>query len=164
LKHGTRIRRIRGAVLPEGDISQCSTTSTGFIRHSFGYALPHRGVTRNDGTGNIGFSRMTDGDESTYWKSNPYLISHYKGEEDALHPQWVILDLSREELVDTLRISWAESYATEYVVQYRTGVDPLRFPTRGAWVTLPHGVTGGHGGAATNTLSELPVRLRYLRI
>ena len=38
-----------------------STTSIGFIRHSFGYALPHRGVTRNDGTGNIGFSGMTDG-------------------------------------------------------------------------------------------------------
>ena len=56
-----------------------STTSTGFIRHSFGYALPHRGVTRNDGTGNIGFSRITDGDESTYWKSNPYLASRYTG-------------------------------------------------------------------------------------
>ncbi len=142
-----------------------SATSTGFIRHSFGYALPHRGVTRNDGTGNIGFSRITDGDESTYWKSNPYLTSRYTGEDDALHPQWVILDLSREELVDTLRISWAEPYATEYVVQYWTGVDPLHFPTRGAWVTLPDGViTGGHGGVATHTLSELPVRLRYLRI
>ncbi len=58
-----------------------STTSTGFIRHSFGYALPHRGVTRNDGTGNIGFSRITDGDESTYWKSNPYLTSRYTGED-----------------------------------------------------------------------------------
>jgi F5/8 type C domain len=142
-----------------------SNTSTGFIRHSFGYALPHRGVTRNDGTGNIGFSRMTDGDESTYWKSNPYLTSRYTGEDDALHPQWAILDLSREELVDSLRISWAEPYATEYVVQYWTGVDPLRFPTRGAWVTVPHGViTGGHGGVATHTLSELPIRLRYLRI
>jgi hypothetical protein len=48
-----------------------SATSTGFIRHSFGYALPHRGVTRNDGTGNAGFSRITDGDERTSWKSNP---------------------------------------------------------------------------------------------
>jgi hypothetical protein len=142
-----------------------STTSTGFIRHSFGYALPHRGVTRNDGTGNVGFSRLTDGDESTYWKSNPYLASRYTGEDDALHPQWVIFDLSREELVDTLKISWAAPYATDYVLQYWTGLDPLHLPTRGAWVTLPQGVvTGGHGGVTLHTLSELPVRLRYLRI
>jgi F5/8 type C domain len=142
-----------------------STTSTGFIRHSFGYALPHRGVTRNDGTGNTGFSRLTDGDESTYWKSNPYLTSRYTGEDDALHPQWVILDLSREELVDTLKISWAEPFAKDYVLQYWTGADPLHLPTRGAWVTFSQGViTDGHGGAAVHTLSELPTRLRYLRI
>ena len=142
-----------------------STTSTGFIRHSFGYALPHRGVTRNDGTGNTGFSRIADGDESTYWKSNPYLTSRYTGEDDALHPQWVILDLSREELVDTLKISWAEPYAKDYVLQYWTGADPLHLPARGAWVTFPQGVINtGHGGMAVHTLSELPVRLRYLRI
>lgn len=52
-----------------------SAEPTGFIRHSFGYALPHRGVTRNDGTGTTGYSRLTDGNESTYWKSNPYLTS-----------------------------------------------------------------------------------------
>ena len=142
-----------------------STTSTGFIRHSFGYALPHRGATRNDGTGNTGFSRITDGDESTYWKSNPYLTSRFTGEDDALHPQWVILDLSRDELVDTLRISWADPYATDYVLQYWTGADPIHSPTRGAWVTFQHGVvTAAHGGIATQTLSDLPVRLRYLRI
>ncbi len=142
-----------------------STTSTGFIRHSFGYALPHRGVTRNDGTGNVGFSRITDGDESTYWKSNPYLANRYTGEDDSLHPQWVILDLSREELVDTLKISWGAPYATDYVLQYWTGLDPIHLPTRGAWVTLPQGVvTGGHGGVALHTLSDLPVRLRFLRI
>src|SRR5271166_3740922 len=27
------------------------------IRYSYGYSLPHRGTTRNDGTGNAGFSR-----------------------------------------------------------------------------------------------------------
>jgi hypothetical protein len=142
-----------------------SVTTTGFIRHSFGYALPHRGVTRNDGTGNVGFSRITDGDESTYWKSNPYLTRGYTGEDDSFHPQWVILDLSREELVDTLKISWGEPYATDYALQYWTGLDPLHFPTRGAWVTLPKGVvTAGHGGVALHTLSDLPVRLRFLRI
>jgi hypothetical protein len=73
-----------------------SRTSRAFIRHSFGYALPHRGVTRNDGTGNTGYSRLTDGDETTYWKSSLYLISRFTGEDDALHPRWVVLDLSRE--------------------------------------------------------------------
>ncbi len=142
-----------------------SATSTGFIRHSFGYALPHRGVTRNDGSGNSGFSRITDGDESTYWKSNPYLTSRFTGEDDALHPQWVILDLARDEQVDTLKISWADPYAADYVLQYWTGADPMHAPTRGTWVTFQHGVvTAAHGGLATHTLSDLPVRLRYLRI
>src|SRR5580698_6693958 len=110
-----------------------SDHSTGFIRHSFGYALPHRGVTRNDGTGTVGYSRITDGDESTYWKSNPYLTSHFTGEDDALHPQWVILDLANDTLIDTLKIVWAEPYAKNYLIQYWTGAgtDPIHAPKRG---------------------------------
>src|SRR5256885_15282433 len=40
------------------------------IRHSFGYFLPHRGFTRNEGV-DSGYGRMTDGDVNSYWKSNP---------------------------------------------------------------------------------------------
>ena len=54
-----------------------------FVRHSFGYFLPHRGFTRNDGTDAFGYSRITDGDENTYWKSNPYLSKPHTGEEDS---------------------------------------------------------------------------------
>src|SRR5579872_2567784 len=43
-----------------------------FLRHSYAYPLPHRGTTRNEGA-DYGYSRITDGDAHTYWKSNPYL-------------------------------------------------------------------------------------------
>jgi hypothetical protein len=66
-----------------------SATSAEFIRHSYGYPLPHRGFTRNEGTGAKGYSRLTDGDPETYWKSNPYLTEAFTGEDDSLHPQWV---------------------------------------------------------------------------
>src|ERR1700739_2013155 len=36
--------------------------SAEFIRHSYGYALQHRGFTRNGGTEDTGFSRLNDGD------------------------------------------------------------------------------------------------------
>jgi hypothetical protein len=142
-----------------------STTSTGFIRYSFGYALPRRGVTRNDGTGNVGYSRLTDGDESTYWKSNPYLTSRFTGESDALHPQWVILDLANDAAADTLKIAWGAPYAKKYLVQYWNGVDPIHQQTRGIWVTFPGGaITDGAGGMATVRLTQAPMPLRYVRI
>lgn len=66
-------------------------TPNEFIRHSFGYPLPHAGFSRPDGTG---YSRLTDGDANTYWKSNPYLSKAFTGEDDSLHPQWVVADLA----------------------------------------------------------------------
>src|SRR5579883_2804676 len=110
------------------------------IRYSYGYGLPHRGVTRNDGTGNAGYSRLTDGDPNTYWKSNPYLTQRFTGDSDALHPQWILLDISQVQSVDSIRIAWTDPYATQYVVQYWTGDDPIHLPTRGIWQSFPHGV------------------------
>lgn len=138
--------------------------SKGFIRYSYGYALPHRGFTRNDGTLQ-GYSRMTDGDANSYWKSNPYLTHRFTGEDDALHPQWVIVDLSRPELVDAIKIAWASPYATNYVVQYWTGLDPVHFPLRGVWVAFPRGVVNaGSGGSEVQKLSSIPVSARFIRI
>ena len=142
-----------------------AVTPTELIRYSYGYSLPHRGFTRNDGTENTGFSRMTDGDENTYWKSNPYLTQHFTGESDALHPQWVVVDLVQNQLVDSIRIAWAEPHAVRYVVQYWTGDDPIKSPTKGVWETFPHGVaSSGKGGAETIRLSDAPMLVKFARI
>ncbi len=142
-----------------------STDSAEFIRYSYGYPLPRRGFTRNDGTDNSGFSRLTDGDINTYWKSNPYLTQRFTGESDALHPQWVVVDLAQIQQMDSIRIAWAAPYAVHYLVQYWTGDDPIKLPTRGTWQTFPHGsVASGKGGSETLRLSDHPLAVRHLRI
>src|SRR5882724_12526933 len=137
-----------------------------FLRHSFGYSLPHRGFTRNEGTDANGFGRMTDGDENTYWKSNPYLTKAFTGEEDSNYPQWLVIDLAHSHLVNSIRISWAEPYARRYEVQYWTGENnPIKQPTKGAWITFRGGfTTNGSGGKAQLQLNSDPVSVRYLRI
>ena len=136
-----------------------------FIRHSFGYGLPHRGFTRNEGTDANGFSRITDGDEKTYWKSNPYLTKAFTGEDDANYPQWVVIDLANNHSVNAIRISWAEPYAKRYLVQYWTGADPIKQSTKGAWVTFRGGAEiNGSGGLKTLRLDPSALAVRFLRI
>ncbi len=136
------------------------------IRYSYGYSLPHRGFTRNDGTDNAGFSRITDGDASTYWKSNPYLTQRFTGESDSLHPQWVVIDLAQVQMIDSVRINWRGPYATRYDIQYWVGADdPMHNETHGVWQTFPHGSQAdGRGGIETNAISTAPMPVRYLRI
>ena len=135
------------------------------IRHSYGYPLPHRGVTRDDGTDTEGYSRITDGDADTYWKSNPYLAEKFTGESDSLHPQWVIVDLTKPRDVNAIRIHWAEPYATHYLVQYFTGEDPIKKPTLGTWQTFPGGaITDGKGGAVITNLAAKPLFVQHIRI
>jgi hypothetical protein len=142
-----------------------SATPTETIRYSYGYALPRRGFTRNDGTDNVGFSRLTDGDLNTFWKSNPYLTERFTGESDALHPQWVVMDLAQVQQIDSIRIAWAEPYARRYSVQYWTGDDPIKAVTRGVWQTFPQGtITDGKRGTETIRLSSSPAGVRFVRI
>lgn len=135
------------------------------FRHSFGYFLPHRGFTRNDGTDADGYSRITDGDEKTYWKSNPYLSKAFSGENDSDHPQWVVIDLANSHPVNAIRIAWAEPYAKRYLVQYWVGEEPIKQPTKGNWITFNGGtVANGAGGTAILHLAASPTPVRFLRI
>jgi len=135
------------------------------IRHSYGFSLPHRGFTRNGGTPNAGFSRITDGDENSYWKSNPYLTERFTGESDSLHPQWVVIDLAQMQQVDSILIKWGEPFATKFAVQHWTGDDPMQAPTKGVWETYPLGIIEkGQGGSKLMRLNPSPVPVRFLRI
>jgi F5/8 type C domain len=142
-----------------------SANPTEMIRYSYGYSLPRRGTTRNDGTDNVGFSRLTDGDVNTFWKSNPYLTQHFTGESDALHPQWVVIDLAQVQQIGSIRIAWGDPYARHFIVQYWTGEDPIKAVTRGVWQTFSQGtVTDGKGGTETIRLSGSPAAVRFVRI
>jgi hypothetical protein len=142
-----------------------SDTPTEIIRNSYGYPLPHRGATRNDGTAANGFGRLTDGDENTYWKSNPYLSKMFTGEDDSLHPQWIVVDLANPLAINAIRIAWADPFAKRYRVQYWTGEQPIVHPDKGTWITFSGGtVDNGQGGTVTLPLAPVPLPVRYLRI
>lgn len=135
------------------------------IRMSYGYPLPHRGNTRNGGASH-GYSRLTDGDSSTYWKSNPYLSSKFTGESDALHPGWIVVDFGTPQQIDAIRIAWADPYATKFLVQYWSGSEnPLDRPISGTWNTFPQGeISSGKGGSPLLRLASQPVHARFLRV
>ena len=142
-----------------------STDLQGELEKSYGYPLPHRGNTRNGGASH-GYSRLTDGDKATYWKSNPYLSSKFTGENDALHPQWIVIDFGSAQAVNALRIAWADPYATRFLVQYWSGGDdPMNKPLAGNWNTFPAGeFSGTRGGDAVLRLASEPVEARFVRI
>jgi len=139
------------------------------IRDSYGYPLPHRGTTRNGGAEH-GYSRLTDGDPESYWKSNPYLAGKFTNEPDSAHPQWVVIDLGSREPVSHLRIDWAEPFARTYEVQYWIGdkssdENPMDRPTSGVWTAFPAGIiTKGGGGSVTLELAPTPITARFLRL
>ena len=130
------------------------------LRYIFAYALPHRGFSTSG-------DRPVEGPNLSSWKSNPYLTSRFTGESDALHPQWVVMDLQAEKPVSAIRIAWASPYARTYQVQYWVGKNALDFDAgpQGEWRTFPSGaVKDAHGGTVTLKLVKTPVAARYLRV
>lgn len=134
------------------------------ILHSWAYPLPHRGATLGDGNG---WSRLTDGNPNSYWKSNPYLTKTYTGDDDSLHPQWVMIDLGAKVNINAVKIAWADPYAKRYYVQFWTGeLEPFyEGINKGTWQTFPMGtITDGNGGTPTLKLMNWKIPVRYLRI
>jgi hypothetical protein len=130
------------------------------IRYILAYALPHRGFASSG-------DRPMEGPDLTYWKSNPYLTSKFTGESDALHPQWVVVDLQTEKSISAVRIQWANPYATKYQIEYWAGTDALNFDAgpKGEWKVFPSGdLNDAKGGTVTLKLSNAPVSTRYLRV
>jgi len=130
------------------------------IRYILAYALPHRGFATSG-------DRPVQGPNLTYWKSNPYLTSKFTGESDALHPQWVVVDLQAEKSVSALRIAWASPYATTYRVEHWVGTNALDFDggPKGEWKVFPSGaLENAQGGTVTVKVTDAPVATRYVRI
>jgi F5/8 type C domain len=143
-----------------------ATPTNEMIRHSYGYSLRHRGFTRNGGSEFDGFSRLDDGDLDSYWKSNPYLAKEFTGEDDSLHPQWVVIALDKKEDINAIRIAWAEPYAQAYEVQYWVGDgDAMDDQDKGTWKPFAAGnVTDGKGRTATLRLDSTPVTTKFVRV
>ena len=137
------------------------------IQVSYGYRLPRRGNTI-DQANDDGYSRLTDGDTTSFWKSNPYLDSRYTHEPADSHPQWAIIDLEHNESIDAVRIMWGTPYATSYDVQYWEGKQP-KGPDDNAddtgWRTFKNGaIRSDNGGDVTLKLTTVAVTTRWIRI
>ncbi len=142
-----------------------SADTGGTIVDSYGFRLPHRGFT-HDQANDDDYSRLDDGNAATYWKSDPYLTTHFTREPDAMHPQWVIVDLGRRKPVDAIGIDWVDPFALNYDVQYWTGSDAINDPAHGSWRTFPGGAVngGGHEGITVLKLASSPIRERFVRV
>lgn len=183
-RNNTELRMMAWHWNPKGTWSDAANQSgyfvgdlapTEFVRRSFGYALPHMG---GYGDNNSGYSRVTDGDPTTFWKSNPYLAQAFTHEDDELHPQWIVIDLGVEEAVNAIRLDWREPSAKAYDIEYWTGEDPMNWEAdyspggpgvgrqiAGQWNRFPKGaIRDGKGGRANIQLADTPVRTRWLRV
>jgi F5/8 type C domain len=136
------------------------------INISYGYRLPRRGNTI-DQANDEDYSRITDGDPNSFWKSNPYLDSHFTGESDDAHPQWVVIDLGAPKLVNAIRIHWGTPYATQYRIEYWPGEDPMHLQPDDDddWQPFANGnVDNVLGGSELVRLTKPPRPVQFVRI
>jgi len=136
------------------------------INVSYGYRLPRRGNTI-DQANDDGYSRIADGDKESFWKSNPYLDSHFTGEPEDAHPQWLVIDLGTSRQVNAICIHWAAPYAKRYRVDYWPGEDPMHLHANDDedWQQFARGnVDDAHGDDQLIRLDDRPRVTRFVRI
>jgi F5/8 type C domain len=136
------------------------------INVSYGYRLPRRGNTI-DQANDDGYSRITDGNEESFWKSNPYLDCHFTGESADAHPQWVVIDLGAAKPVDSIRIRWGAPYAEQFRVEYWSENDPMHLPSdrKDEWRSFPNGdVNHASGGNESIRLCSKSFPVRFVRV
>ena len=136
------------------------------IDMSFGYRLPRRGRTIDDAN-NDSYSRLDDGDTTSFWKTNPYLDPRYTHDREAEHPQWFTVDLSYVAPVQDIRLLWGAPFPRRYDVEYWDGdqTQLIDDNPRGQWRRFDNGgVTASRGGAAELHLAGKPIESRFLRV
>ena len=114
---------------------------------SYGYHLPRRGNTI-DQANNDGYSRLDDGDDATFWKSNPYLDARYTRQGADAHPQWIMIAFDEAHSVQDLRIAWGTPHANRFRVQYWVGSNDAIWPSaeKAHWQDVPSATHTGTGG------------------
>src|SRR3989440_1073060 len=139
---------------------------------SYGDHLPRRGNTI-DQAANNDYSRIDDGDAESFWKSNPYLDRQFTGEDNSLHPQWIVIEFGKPVLINALRLVWGKPFAKAYRVQYGNfeDVSEIALSPPGTWQDFPLGkIPAGLGallsrdGKLPLRISNAPIKLRWLRI
>ena len=146
--------------------SSSALAPEGGIRKSWGYRLPRRGST-TDQANDDGYSRLTDGDPHSFWKSNPYLDRVFTQEPNTAHPQWVVVDLEKAVAVQGVRLHWATPYAVRFRVEYARGAETFEqtFEEDARWQVFPQGqVERGTGGIQTLALASRPIKARFVRL
>ena len=136
------------------------------INLSYGYRLPRRGNTI-DQANDDGYSRITDGNEESFWKTNPYLDSHFTGEPDDAHPQWAVIDLGTARPINCIRIHWGAPYARQYRVEYWSGEDPMHLHAdrKDEWRLFPNGALNrGSGSDESVRLCAKALPVRFIRV
>jgi len=136
------------------------------ITISYGYRLPRRGNTI-DQANNDGYSRIADGDEDSFWKSNPYLDPYFTREDEGAHPQWIVIDLGTQKQINAIRIQWGAPYAKQFQIEYWSGKDPmhLHIDQNDEWRTFPQGVVSDcSGGDLTVRLTNSTIPAQFVRV
>ncbi len=142
-------------------------TSQTPIMASFGYNLPRRGNSI-DQANNTGYSRLDDADETSFWKSNPYLDEHFTHEPSARHEQWIVVDLGGSKPISALRLLWGFPFAQSYRVEFAAAIkdiSAIALNRPGLWRPFPHGeIAHDSGGDDLRIIAQAPIMARYVRI